>query len=40
MYISEDWSNLFWMIGGVVVGIAASFILTYMFYKEEGEVRA
>lgn len=40
VYISDNLSNLAWMVAGVVVGIVASFILTYIFYKEEAEVQA
>lgn len=37
VYISDNLSNLAWTLAGVAIGIIASFILTYIFYKEEEE---
>lgn len=37
IYIQENLSNLFWMIGGVLAGIVTTFIITYLSYKEKKE---
>lgn len=37
-FITDDIANLLWMIAGIVVATITTFILTYIFYKEESEV--
>lgn len=37
VYIAGGMSNLMWMVAGVAIGIIATFVLTYIFYKEESK---
>lgn len=35
IYIAGGMSNLLWMVAGVLIGIILTFVLTYIFYKED-----
>lgn len=35
VYIAGGMSNLLWMVAGVLMGIILTFVLTYIFYKED-----
>lgn len=35
VYVSDNLSNLAWMVAGVAIGIVATFVLTFILYKDE-----